>query len=69
LLAEKTNIVIENNKLILDDQFLAEKTNIIIEKHTHKPGEVVEVLPRTWPGVNKPGGTIRIYLYSTCELI
>jgi hypothetical protein len=39
-------------EVVLDDQLLIaeETTNLVIEKHVHKPGEVVEVLPRTWPG-------------------
>jgi hypothetical protein len=48
----------KNKEVALDDQLLIaeEQTNLVVEKHVHKPGEVVEVLPRTWPGMNKPGG-------------
>jgi|LauGreStaDraftv2_3_1035109.scaffolds.fasta_scaffold297592_1 hypothetical protein len=26
----------------------------------YKPGDLIEVLPRLWPGINKPGGPARI---------
>ena len=26
----------------------------------HKPGDLIEVLPRLWPGINKPGGPARV---------
>lgn len=41
-----------NQQLLLNDHLLVneEQTNLVIEKIVYKPGEVVQVLPRTWPG-------------------